>query len=524
MLGLRLLIRCDGGPVIGGGHVMRCLTLAQAAAASGAAVAFVMAAGAMRDRVTAAGFASSAVPAATGPPDPDAPPHGHWLAAPWPDDAAATIAAAQVFAPDWLIWDHYGLDARWVRRVRAGLPALRVLALDDLDDRALGSDLVLDQTRLSPGPRSYPALAVLSGPRHALLRPGFALHRPAALARRGEAARRVLILPGLADAAGLAPLALRALARFPALGVDIAMGAASQSRAETAAMVANRPGATLHLDPPDMAALMARADLGIGAGGMAAWERCALGLPSVAIRVADNQRAALAGLERAGAAQVLSLAQAMQPGRLFAAIGRALAGLPAMAQAAAALCDGQGTARVLSALGGHLRPVTAADAQRLFDWRGSAAVRAASINQAPLDWSAHLAWLGRTLARRDGIWLIYSEANRPLGQINAVAEGAADWRWSFHLGEPDAPQGAGSRMCAAFLHRLMTTTDVARVLATVRADNPRSMRLHRALGFVATPGPDPGLLAFSWQRCNQGAAYGYDQIRPTPAAAKESPP
>jgi len=62
----------------------------------------------------------------------------------------------------------------------------------------------------------------------------------------------------------------------------------------------------------------------------------------------------------------------------------------------------------------------------------------------------------------------------------------------------------------------MTRTDAARVLAQVRADNARSIRLHRAFGFALRRQSDPGLLAFTWQRCNQGAAYGYDQSKDAP--------
>jgi len=96
---LRLLMRCDNGPATGGGQVMRCLTLAEAAAHTGAAVAVVMVQGGMQDRVAKAGFICHPVPAASVAPDPAAPPHGHWLAAHWPDDAATTIAAARSFGP-----------------------------------------------------------------------------------------------------------------------------------------------------------------------------------------------------------------------------------------------------------------------------------------------------------------------------------------------------------------------------------------------------------------------------------------
>ena len=50
----------------------------------------------------------------------------------------------------------------------------------------------------------------------------------------------------------------------------------------------------------EMAALLAVADLAIGAGGSATWERCALGVPTLALCVADNQREVLRHAARAG--------------------------------------------------------------------------------------------------------------------------------------------------------------------------------------------------------------------------------
>jgi len=519
---MRLLFRCDGGARIGGGHVMRCLTLAEAARATGAETAFVIAddGGGLSDRVRAGGFAVTAVPPGPLAPDDAAPPHGDWLSAPWQADADVTAAAAQRFAPDWLVWDHYGLDARWVAKVRAACPALRVMAIDDLGDRPLGSDLLLDQTRLGPRRRCGPVWGRMSGPDFALLRPGFAAMRPAALARRGGAVSRVLILPGLADAADLAPLALRALDAFPDLAIDIAMGADSQSRAATATLAAARDQATLHLDPPDMAALMTKADLCIGAGGMSAWERCALGLPSVAVCVAENQRVALAGLAAAGAAVTLNLTEAQRPGGLTQAIAAAIDQAPALARAAASLCDGQGIARVLQALTASLRPIAESDSAVLFAWRNRAEIRAASISGGLIDAQTHAAWLARTLTRTDGLWAFYSEGNRPLGHVNATHDGQGTWRWSFYVGVPEAPRGAGSRMLAAFLYRLLQRPDFSRLAADVRPGNSASIRLHQSFGFKSTPAPAPGLLAFTWSRCDQGAAFG---IPPKPVQTGARP-
>ena len=53
-----------------------------------------------------------------------------------------------------------------------------------------------------------------------------------------------------------------------------------------------------------MPALTAAADLAIGAGGSSTWERCCLGLPTITVVLADNQRGAAAALAERGAATV----------------------------------------------------------------------------------------------------------------------------------------------------------------------------------------------------------------------------
>ena len=47
---------------------------------------------------------------------------------------------------------------------------------------------------------------------------------------------------------------------------------------------------SLHLDTKNMAELMLKADVCIGASGMSMWERCCMGIPSLTITIAKNQQ------------------------------------------------------------------------------------------------------------------------------------------------------------------------------------------------------------------------------------------
>ena len=145
----RVVIRVDASIEMGMGHLMRCLSLARALADDGASVFFLLrshAAGLTR-LIEGEGHSVRLLP----DPDrrPDAPAadgtaHAHWLPTTWQQDAEQTLEAIDRIGPvDWLIVDHYALDARWERMQRKRVP--RILAIDDLADRDHDCDILLDQ-------------------------------------------------------------------------------------------------------------------------------------------------------------------------------------------------------------------------------------------------------------------------------------------------------------------------------------------------------------------------------------------
>jgi UDP-2,4-diacetamido-2,4,6-trideoxy-beta-L-altropyranose hydrolase len=338
------VFRADAGADIGGGHVMRCLTLAYALRDHGWACAFAVNA-----------EAPKTVPALADP--------GFQVVV--VDDGAERQArsaewllAALERRPELLVVDSYTLDARYERAARNH--GIRVLTIDDLADRPHDCDLLLDQT-LARDASAYAGLVpagarVLLGPRYALLRLAFRERRDAALAERAGRAgvlRRVLAAGGATDPAGIGLQALSAVARTGLeLDLDIVVGGSCPDLPALRRGVADQPRAALHVDvdAPAYAGLLSRADVCIGAGGTGSWERCCLGLPTLACVVAANQAAIVDGLCAAGAALRVDFA-----GRAGERVDRALAALAAdphrlmaMAEAAAAVCDGGGTLRVVA--------------------------------------------------------------------------------------------------------------------------------------------------------------------------------
>ena len=337
----RVLVFPDSGPRIGGGHVMRCLTLAHALMERGAAVAF------------AATPATEAILKAFGAPD--------IQVFPVIDDIdRAPVAAADwaaSFAADWVLLDHYGVTPRQEVVLRSDR---RLAALDDLADRPRWADLVINPA-FGWTPDRYAGLlqhgaVVLTGPAHALVRPEFAHRRDAALTHRREGGhlRHVLISLGLTDVEGITERVVGVMRPLlDGLILDVVLGGAAPSLPALCAQAKTDPCLRLHIDSHAMAELTATADIAIGAGGSSVWERCTLGLPAATVVLADNQRPMAEVMAAAGLTLAVEASAPDFEDRLTEALHALVhdASLRrALSEASAAACDGLGAERVAAAM------------------------------------------------------------------------------------------------------------------------------------------------------------------------------
>jgi len=261
---------------------------------------------------------------------------------------------------DAMIVDHYGLDK--VFETESRRLARSVVCIDDLADRGHDCDILLDQS-LGRNAEDYQSLVpsgarVLIGPSYALLRPEFSELRHEALARRIRqdfVPQRVLLSFGATDAQNVTSRAIQALKEpmFSRLEVDIVLSSAAPHIESVRKLADVRTNTILHVDTDAVAALMAAADLALGAGGVTTWERCAVGLPSIVVVTASNQVAQIRAAEAAGAVVVLGDASDVSVSDFIEVLQRMLSDterLRAMALQAASVCDGQGCGRVVEEL------------------------------------------------------------------------------------------------------------------------------------------------------------------------------
>lgn len=472
----RILFRCDASPSLGGGHVMRCLTLARELARTGAEITFATAGGAA-DSVPALARSGFAL-----------------LELDDPHDSTELLARLPERL-DLLVVDHYGLDAAFERALRP--IAERILVIDDLADRAHACDVLVDQNfgreALDYRDLVCDGTRILAGAQYALLRPEFAAARPAALERRTrtKGVARILVSMGMTDIGGVTERVLSAvLAADTGAAVDVVLGSAAPSLEAVRAIAAERDDVALHVDSADMGALMTRADLAIGAAGSTSWERCCLGLPSIVLVLAENQREIALRLDAAGILAAVSSVEEIRAS--VHDIVRDPDRLHAMSALAASVTDGRGTARVgtlaVPTDGERvddlvLRPAAPADAETLWKWRNEPDARAAFLSSDAVPWAEHLAWLGRRLADRNTMLCIGERHGMPVGTIRFDRGLDESAEISINVDASRRGSGIATALLDAGCARAHEAGFASRVTAAVRRSNRASLRAFQSGGF-----------------------------------------
>ena len=312
---MKVAFRVDASLTIGTGHVMRCLALAQRLKQYGVDCFFLSRDhdGHLHNKVASCGFPLLSLGAADSSPiwanDSG---YVRWLGVDPLRDAADTQVRLEGLSVDWLVVDHYGLDAHWEHAVRS--TCTRIMAIDDLANRDHAVDVLLDQNlgkTLAHYEARVPASCkLLLGPDYALLRTEFALFRTESLSRRRHGQlRKVLVSMGgvdLQNATGSVLEALSAWAPSTDLEVTVVMGPSAPWCDKVRQQARTLPFPTeVLVNVQRMGGLMCETDLVIGAAGSSSWERCFLGVPTLLFVLADNQRDIADALSQTGAAHLL---------------------------------------------------------------------------------------------------------------------------------------------------------------------------------------------------------------------------
>ena len=466
--------RTDASTTIGIGHVMRCLTLADALKSYGVESVFIHRdlPGNLAPIIRERGFEVR-------------------LLAVGEDDAAATIAEK----PSWVVVDHYAIDRRWESSVRNATD--RVMVIDDLADREHDCDVLLDQNLVSGMERRYdgkvPTGATrLLGPTYALLDPIYAAHRSHARERSG-AVRRILAFFGGGDNT---ELTLRAVDAFIALDrnditLDLVVAGAGVEMIQ--GRVANHGNIELHGRVSTLVPLIERADLFVGAGGSTTWERLCLGLPSLVVTIAENQRPIAAELDRLGLVRWLGSAAEVSSDDIRAALTHIVeSGLdPEWSRRCLEVVDGKGVERVCHSMLAQaddvlqVRPVRADDKWRLLEWANDRTTRANAFSTAPISADAHERWFKARIGNPSSarIYIVETTRGIPVAQVRFDRD---DDRWLIDYAVAPHLRGRGFGRSALNLSltEFFRAEPSAKVVGEVKSTNVASCRVFESLGFA----------------------------------------
>lgn len=287
---MRIFIRADASEIIGTGHVMRCLTLANQITRHHSYIDVIFIYSSMPDHlhevITDKNYVGINIQSSYE--------IGSLEDAGYVADKLATKFI--INESDWLIIDHYQIDSTWESVL--GKLIANILVIDDLANRMHRCNVLLDPNLYDNYETRYDELVPqntlkLLGPKFTLLREEFSLTRNSQLHRETSAIQRILICFGGTDPtnetikvlAAIEPLLIGSF-NFE---VTVIAGKANPNISAIRAKCEKTPGTELLIQPESMALEMAKSDLAICSGGTLTWERYCMGLPAVTIAIADNQ-------------------------------------------------------------------------------------------------------------------------------------------------------------------------------------------------------------------------------------------
>lgn len=473
------LFRCDGGPALGAGHVMRCLALAERLENLGWRTRFAVGADSKLEIL-----------------DLHQPNRIVLAVNDGPDELRQQLGSDCAL----LVVDHYGLDAAFESGCRAW--ASRICVFDDLADRPHDCDVLVDFTPGRP-PDAYDGKVptgcrILIGPNYAPLRQDFFRARieppDTDTTNTSDTRPHLLIAPGATDPTNIAGHALAGIREAELdVGITVTLGADAPHRREVAKRLEEMNG-TLLVDCSEMAREIARSDLVFGAGGMSAWERCCLGAPSLMAVSADNQKANARALETAGAVRVI---ETPDDGKAVAhAIAELLEDRTAMiemAKNAGRICDGLGSSRLALAIGRApkakdgkavgLRPARDDDAAIMLDWQRHPETRRFARNPAvPAD-REHQSWFSGKLADPRCVFNIVTHDDKPAGVLRFDYR---DEKQGFEVSILTAPDRYGLGIAGHALTQGRLLLDGWDLYAYVAEANETSRRLFQSAGYLDT--------------------------------------
>jgi len=498
----RICFRVDGSHFMGSGHIMRCVNLATGLQQRGAEITFLCRPldGHYCNLLTEKGFKVCRLPDASLTKTEQSngeSSESNWLAVSLSQEIAETHQIFRMLSDfDWIIVDHYGLDARWESAMRPYTS--KILVIDDLANRSHDCDLLIDQNYFSNADVRYVTkvpsnCSSMLGPKYALLQKQYAELHPS-IAHRSGKIKRILVSfggHGFSDLVMLVINAFLALAK-PNIEMDVILNKDNPQYELVQNAIANEPAIHLHERQPSLAKMMANADLAIGASGATTWERLCMGLPSIVISLADNQTNIAHELNQLGLIQWLGNKSEVNEIVIKDALNSVFnrTDLTEWSQRCWQLVDGNGVFRVLNVILSStgdflsLRPAEASDEDLLLEWANEGSVRKSAFTTDLIDSNLHNTWFKKRLQSPDQCRIYIAElaGSHPIGQVR-FERNTTGWSIDYSVDPLFRGRGFGKRMLAEAIE-LVADAKPARIYGEVKPENVPSLKVFDELGFI----------------------------------------
>jgi len=476
-----LLFRVDANTLIGTGHLMRCLALAQAWQERGGEVIFITACDspALLHRLEDEGFQIVELEKAY----------------PDPDDWATTSKILDENPDSWVVLDGYHFDSAYQLQIKESGNSLMVI-----DDTAhldhYYADFLLNQNIYASGLEYYcePYTHKLLGTDYVLLRREFWKYREWKR-EIPDVARKVLVTLGGSDPENQTLKVIQAIQEMDIAGLEtiVVIGGSNPYWENLITVTKCNPNIRLVRNVSNLSELMVWADIAVTGGGGTCYELASMGLPAIILILADNQKSTVNSMSELQAGINLGLYQDILVSNIKEAIKEVLFDVRLRKQISANACmivDGKGVQRVIDVMNSigeeksYLsRPVNWDDKDLLWEWANDPVVRNNSINSEYIPFEDHVSWLKYKLDSSETYFCIIEKNQIPVAQIRYeyISEYMAEI--NFSVAKEFRGMGIGTSALDITIRDACNYLHVSIIRGIVLLDNKASQAVFKKAGF-----------------------------------------
>lgn len=298
---MKIAIRADASERIGTGHVRRMISLGKAIALNKGTPVFIWRDLGLDIRPMLPSRSEEVMLPRPTSIETDTADHVRWGSVTQDQDADETLSAASLIGAELIIADHYSINATWHRQIRAF--GYKLAVITDIPDDPVEADLAVDHNAGAlahkTNTRAGHIEKLLAGPAYALLDPSYLLADKAPLTSEVTS---IGVFLGGTDPDNATEAVVKAIKTTGFMGqIEVVATSATANLQRLRRCAKDDPRITLTEDLPDLTSFYARHDLYVGGGGGALLERCCIGVASISLILAENQRYSIPPLAGLGA-------------------------------------------------------------------------------------------------------------------------------------------------------------------------------------------------------------------------------